>query len=131
MTGIDLIVATPWIAFAVLLANVCFRLLRSNQASRREQGRPPAHSAAPMPRHRRERAGQEKDSCPNPQETRWPRKTPMGVELATGWDRSTRPVRDILNLSRTGPAVTIRAGWLATAGSRDSSRLSRIARGNT
>jgi hypothetical protein len=53
MTGIDLIVAAPWIAFAVLLANVCFRLLRSNHASGREgQPLPPsANSAAPMPRH--------------------------------------------------------------------------------
>jgi hypothetical protein len=73
MTGIDLIVAAPWIAFAVLLANVCFRLLRSNHASGREPGQPlspSANSAAPIPRHRRKRAAQEKNSWPNPQKTR-------------------------------------------------------------
>lgn len=42
MTGTDLIVAAPWIAFGVVLAIVCFLLLRSNQAARRGPARRPA-----------------------------------------------------------------------------------------
>ena len=35
MTGADLIVAAPWIIFAVVLATICIFLLRARRASRR------------------------------------------------------------------------------------------------
>jgi hypothetical protein len=40
MTGTDLIVVAPWIAFGVVLAVVCILLLRSNCASRRDCPQP-------------------------------------------------------------------------------------------
>jgi hypothetical protein len=40
MTGIDLIVAAPWIIFAVVLATICISLLRARHASRRDQPEP-------------------------------------------------------------------------------------------
>ena len=70
MTGTDLIVLAPWIAFAVGLAVICVLLLRSQRASRSPRppwpprfkrsapGRPGA-PADPGPGHR-----------PDPQETR-------------------------------------------------------------
>lgn len=38
MSGIDVLVAAPWVAFGVVLAIVCFLLLRSNHASGRRPG---------------------------------------------------------------------------------------------
>jgi len=78
MTGSDLIVAAPWIAFAVALAIVCILLLRSDRASRRGPGRPfPPSSdlADPMPRRRRRRTDH-KDNRPDPQEARCPEEDP-------------------------------------------------------
>jgi hypothetical protein len=40
MTGIDLIVAAPWIIFAVVLATICIFLLRSRRAFRRDRQEP-------------------------------------------------------------------------------------------
>jgi hypothetical protein len=40
MTGSDLIVAAPWIVFAVVLAIVCIFLLRSRRASRPDRQEP-------------------------------------------------------------------------------------------
>lgn len=77
MTGIDLIVAAPWIAFGVALAVVCFLLLRSNHASGRGPGRPlPSSSdpAGPLPRQRRKRANQEKNNYSDPTEARFPKR---------------------------------------------------------
>jgi hypothetical protein len=34
MTGVDLIVAAPWIIFAVVLATICVSLFRSRRAFR-------------------------------------------------------------------------------------------------
>jgi hypothetical protein len=39
MTGIDLTVAAPWIAFGTMLATVWWLLLRSRRASRRDLAR--------------------------------------------------------------------------------------------
>src|ERR1700751_4658102 len=39
MTGIDLTVAAPWIAFGTVLATVCWLLLRSRRTSRRDLAR--------------------------------------------------------------------------------------------
>jgi hypothetical protein len=41
MTGSDLLVAAPWIVFAVLLAAICIFLLRSRRASRPDRRKPP------------------------------------------------------------------------------------------
>ena len=40
MTGIDLIVAAPWIIFAVVLATMCIFLLRARHASRHDHPEP-------------------------------------------------------------------------------------------
>ncbi len=40
MTGVDLIVAAPWIIFAVVLATICVSLLRARHASRRDHPEP-------------------------------------------------------------------------------------------
>jgi hypothetical protein len=40
MTGIDLIVAAPWIIFAVVLATICIFLLRARRASGRDRHEP-------------------------------------------------------------------------------------------
>jgi hypothetical protein len=40
MTGTDLIVAAPWIVFAVVLAAIGIFLLRSRRASRPDHGEP-------------------------------------------------------------------------------------------
>ena len=45
MTGTDLIVAAPWIAFAVGLAAICLVLLRSRRASE------PPPQRSPRPGH--------------------------------------------------------------------------------
>ena len=73
MTGTDLIVLAPWIAFAVGLAVICVLLLRSQRASR--PPRPPSPprfpgSARKAPDAPGTPAGQEPDSRPDPQETR-------------------------------------------------------------
>jgi hypothetical protein len=70
MTGTDLLVLAPWIAFAVVLAVICVLLFRSQRASR--PPRPPwpprfpgsARKAPGAP------ADQEPGSRPDPQETR-------------------------------------------------------------
>jgi hypothetical protein len=61
MTGSDLIVAAPWIAFAVTLAIVCFLLLRLDRASR-------------STRRRRIKDASEKDGHHDQQEARCPEK---------------------------------------------------------
>jgi hypothetical protein len=40
MTGADLIVAAPWIIFAVVLATICIFLFRSRRASRPARRKP-------------------------------------------------------------------------------------------
>ena len=57
MTGTDLIVLAPWIAFAVGLAAICLLLLRSRRAS----GPGPRPMSGPP-------------AAPNPEETRCPEK---------------------------------------------------------
>jgi hypothetical protein len=77
MTGIDLIVAAPWIVFGAGLATVCFLLLRSHRASWHRPGRssrPSSDPAGAESRPRRASAGQETISCPNPQEAKCPEK---------------------------------------------------------
>ena len=50
MTGTDLIVLAPWIAFAVGLATICLVLLRSRRASgSRPRGRRPSPPAVSNP----------------------------------------------------------------------------------
>ena len=50
MTGTDLIVLAPWIAFAVGLAAICLLLLRSHRASGfRPRGRRPGPPAVSNP----------------------------------------------------------------------------------
>jgi hypothetical protein len=51
MTGIDLIVAAPWIIFAVVLATICVLLLRARRASGRDRHEP---AQDPDPRSRTE-----------------------------------------------------------------------------
>ncbi len=58
MTGTDLIVLVPWIAFAVALAAICLPLLRSCRTS------------GPRPRGRRPGP----PAVSNPEETRCPEK---------------------------------------------------------
>jgi len=58
MTGTDLFVLVPWIAFAVGLAVICLLLLRSRRAS------------GPPPRARR----RSPPAVSNPEETRCPEK---------------------------------------------------------
>ena len=58
MTGTDLIVLAPWIAFAVGLGAICLLLLRSRRAS------------GPRPRSRRPGP----PAVSNPEETRCPEK---------------------------------------------------------
>lgn len=74
MTGIDLIVAAPWIAFGVALAIICFLLLRSKHASGRGPEWPlrsSSHPDGPMTRQLRKQANQEKNSYPDPNEARF------------------------------------------------------------
>jgi hypothetical protein len=61
MTGSDLIVVAPWIAFAITLAIVCFLLLRLDRASR-------------STRRRRTWAAREKNGRHDRQEARCPEK---------------------------------------------------------
>ena len=77
MTGIDLMVAAPWITFGALLATVCFLLLRSHRASRPRPGRsfrPSPELVGVVPRPSRGPADQEMVSCPRPQEALCPEK---------------------------------------------------------
>jgi hypothetical protein len=58
MTGSNLIVAAPWIAFAVATGIVCFLLFRSDRAPQSTPRRPPLSSsgpAGPVPRRCRMR----------------------------------------------------------------------------
>jgi hypothetical protein len=79
MTGIDVIVAAPWIAFGAVLATVCWLLLRSRRASWHRPGRPcPSfrESADAVRRLRRGSAARDAISCPKPQEAQCPKKNP-------------------------------------------------------
>lgn len=71
MTGTDLIVLAPWIAFGAGLAVICLVLLRSHRASGPRPRRSPHRSSRPVQgaTANRVRAG-----CPDPQETRCPEK---------------------------------------------------------
>jgi hypothetical protein len=42
MTGADMIVAAPWIAFGIALVSLCIAPLLSRRASRRHGGRGPS-----------------------------------------------------------------------------------------
>jgi hypothetical protein len=66
MTGIDLILAAPWIIFAIGLATICILLMRSRRAARRPASRPS--------RPDRVSPGQELARDPHPQEERCPQK---------------------------------------------------------
>ena len=80
MTGTDLIVAAPWIAFGAVLAAVCWLLLRSRRASWRRPGRSCLSFRDPagaVPRMRRGSAAREAISCPEAQETRCLKKNPQ------------------------------------------------------
>ena len=63
MTGTDLIVLAPWIAFIVGLAVICVLLLRSRRAPGSRPQRPPRSAPGGA-------AGQEPDQSPDSQETR-------------------------------------------------------------
>lgn len=67
MTGSDLIVLAPWIAFGLVLAVVYILLLRSRRASRR-QARPFSAAAGAG----RTPAGREPACYANPKESRCP-----------------------------------------------------------
>ena len=67
MTGTDLIVLAPWIAFAIGLAVIGLVLLRSRRASKSRPQRPPR----PRPRMSGP-VDRGPASRPNPQETRCP-----------------------------------------------------------
>ena len=73
MTGTDLIVLAPWIAFAVGLAAICLLLLRSRRASGSE---PPPQSgpAGAMSRPGRRPAERGPADGLNPQEATCPEK---------------------------------------------------------
>ena len=71
MTGTDLIVLAPWIAFVVALAVICLVLLRSRSASRPRPRRSPRRSSRPVPDAP---ADQERADRPDPRETRCPEK---------------------------------------------------------
>ncbi len=62
MTGTDLIVLAPWIAFIVGLAVICVLLLRSRRAPGSRPQRPPRSARGGA-------AGREPGHRPNPQET--------------------------------------------------------------
>jgi hypothetical protein len=60
MTGVDLIVAAPWIIFAVVLATICIFLLRARHAPRRDHPEPaqdPNQDPYPDPGSRMEEEG--------------------------------------------------------------------------
>jgi hypothetical protein len=59
MTGTDLIVAAPWIIFAVVLATICVFLLRSRRASR-----PDRHKPTSEPPQKEERCPQQNNETP-------------------------------------------------------------------
>ena len=73
MTGTDLIVLTPWIAFAVGLAVICLLLLRSRRASGSQQP-PRAGPAGAMSRPGRAPADRGPADGLNPQEATCPEK---------------------------------------------------------
>jgi hypothetical protein len=70
MTGTDLIVLAPWIAFAAGLAVICVLLLRSQRASRPRRPRRPPRFPGSAPGAQGAPADSEPDSRPDPQETR-------------------------------------------------------------
>jgi len=73
MTGTDLIVLTPWIAFAVGLAAICLLLLRSRRASGSQQP-PRSGPAGAMSRPGRAPADRGPADGLNPQEATCPEK---------------------------------------------------------
>jgi hypothetical protein len=66
MTGTDLIVLAPWIAFAVGLATICLLLLRSRSASGSQQPprSGPAGAAGAASRPDRAPANPQEATCP-------------------------------------------------------------------
>jgi hypothetical protein len=70
MTGTDLIVLAPWIAFAAGLAVICVLLLRSQRASRPPRPSWPPRFPRSGPGAPGASADSEPDSRPDPQETR-------------------------------------------------------------
>jgi hypothetical protein len=70
MTGSDLIVLAPWIAFAVGLAVICVLLLRSQRASRPPRPPWPARFRRSPPGAPGAQADSEPGRRPDPQETR-------------------------------------------------------------
>ena len=74
MTGADLIVLAPWIAFAVGLAVVCVLLLRSQRPTRPPRPPWPPRDPRSAPGASRAPADSEADSRPDPQETRCQQK---------------------------------------------------------
>ena len=69
MTGTDLIVLAPWIAFAVGLAAICFLLLRSRRASGSQRSpRPVSGPAGAVSRPGRAPADRDTASGLHPQE---------------------------------------------------------------
>jgi hypothetical protein len=68
MTGIDLIVAAPWIIFAIGLATMSILLMRSRRAARCPAGRPARRPSRPD----RVSPGQKLARDPHPQEERCP-----------------------------------------------------------
>jgi hypothetical protein len=70
MTGTDLIVLAPWIAFAAGLAVICVLLLRSQRASRPPRPRWPPRFPGSAPGAQGAPADSEPDTRPDPQETR-------------------------------------------------------------
>jgi hypothetical protein len=76
MTGTDLIVLAPWIAFAVGLATICLLLLRSRHASGSQQPprSGPAGAAGAASRPGRAPANRSPADGLNPQEATCPEK---------------------------------------------------------
>jgi hypothetical protein len=70
MTGSDLIVLAPWIAFAVGLAVICVLLLRSQRASRPPRPPWPSRFRRSAPGAPGAPADSEPDGRPDQQETR-------------------------------------------------------------
>jgi hypothetical protein len=64
MTGMDLIVAAPWIIFVIGLATICILLMRSRRPASRSR---PTRPDRVLP-------GQELARDPHPQEERCPQK---------------------------------------------------------